>query len=308
MLCDDHLRHRLFHPSNHRIAQARDPLLLLPHLGDRFLQRRRRCRGRGHVHRAGADPALLPAAQDHRFRRRRAPGQQDAGAARPAELVRTGRQRGRAELVEVHRNVPDRLHRVHVHRGARSVGAGDCLTHRLDRAGFVVRPHHRRHRGRGIQRGKVRDHAVSPHRQPRSLPQRLDHLEHRRVLDRGGHHAPAAGGAPKPAYPDVVRLGAGAGEHHLHRIRPQRGRDALACVGEHRVRLAPGGVLTAGVQDTCVLYPRVDGALAHGSGGCVIEVDHAPQVRRARARGTHAPPRRRRRERSPRPSACPRAA
>ena len=102
-----------------------DALCFGRHVGAGFFQCCGQPHGAGHVHGAGANAAFLSPTVDQGMWRRGAFGQEQAHAAGAAEFVAGCRQGCGPELVEVHREFPHHLDRVHVYWGAGGVRPGN---------------------------------------------------------------------------------------------------------------------------------------------------------------------------------------
>ena len=92
----------------------------------------------------------------------------------PAQLVRRQRHKVGAQLLDIDRDFPGRLHRIAVHQGVVAAGAGDHIAHWLQHAGLVVRQHHRdQRRAEAFQlffKSLQVDHAVRVDRDPARHP------------------------------------------------------------------------------------------------------------------------------------------
>ena len=98
------------------------------------------------VQRAGAHAALVAAAVDDRRQQHAripAPHVERADALRPVHLVRAERRQVDLQLVDVERNLADRLHRVGVEQDALLLRDRADLGDRLDDADLVVGGHDR---------------------------------------------------------------------------------------------------------------------------------------------------------------------
>ena len=165
-------------------------------------------------------------------RRRGAFGQEQAHAAGAAEFVAGCRQRCGPELVEVHREFPHHLDRVHVYWGAGGVRPGDHVGQGLDGPGFVIRPHACHDRGGGFEEivGVV-DEAFRGDRHDVELGALVGEVAGGFVdggmLNCGAHHPVVLffAGLPLPHQGNVVGFGAGGGEYHFDGFAPQEGCD-----------------------------------------------------------------------------------
>ena len=113
----------------------------------------------------GADPELLAAAVDDRLDRLAVPHDERADALGapilcPEMVSRVG------QVVERHRDLAERLHRIAVQQHARGAAPGDFF-HRLAHPGLVVHPHHRDRGapGQGRLERVLVEQAVGIHRQ-----------------------------------------------------------------------------------------------------------------------------------------------
>ncbi len=297
--------HGLDDAADEVVAERADPDRVVGLVLDRQLDRGREAGDRRGVDGAAADVALLAAAVRQRGHVDLAAYDQRADAVGSADLVAGERERVDAGGREVDGDGTDGLHGVGVHRDAVLGGDRDDLLDRLEGADLVVGPHHRDQRDRrgvplhgGPQRGDVQAGAGVDRQQLDpgllALPQPVQRVEDRVVLDRGRQDA-GPGGVGRPPGPvdalerQVVGLGATGGEHHLTRAAVQGLRDLLARLLHHPARPAPRGVQRAGVADVeQVLRHRLDGRGEHRRGGSVVEVDRGRQ-RHGRAKRTAVP-------------------
>ena len=175
-----------------------------------------------------------------------------ADAARSAELMRGNDQRVGAELGEVQRQAPGRLHRVDVQRDAVLARHGGGFRDRLNDTRLVVGHHHAEQHAsaagtRMRQRTRNRlqiDDAVLARRQRNHLgARRARRGEHRVVLDRRN-----ADGLPAARHHTIIGFRCAAGEHDLARLGADQRGDLLArgidhgthppALGVHRRRVA----------------------------------------------------------------------
>ena len=91
---------------------------------------------------SAAQTALLTAAADQRVGQMQAgPADQRADALRTADLVRRQRQKIGAQVIEIERDSPRRLDRIHMQKTTRLVDDLSDLADRLNNAGFVIGQH-----------------------------------------------------------------------------------------------------------------------------------------------------------------------
>ncbi len=248
MCARDFLQDALRQPA----AQGRELRPVLLHGFARLGQRGGRADDAGDVLRPGAQAVLLPAAVQARRQRKPFSHVKAAHALRPAEFVRGEREHVDAQLLDVDRHVPDRLHRVGVEQRARLVRG---LRDRPDGhpgTDLVVRRHHAHEGGAFIQRGAHRPRGDAPqtvHAQNlRPIPgaaQGLRRAQNRVVLRRVGNQARAAFRCLHPhgrAQGPVIGFRAAGGEVDFRRLRAQRRGDGRACVVHGAPRPAAGRV------------------------------------------------------------------
>src|ERR1041385_2329547 len=109
----------------------------------------------GQVLAAGAAAALLATTADNRGDLDRAADDQRTDPGRAAELV--GRQADEigADRGSIDRDLAGRLNRIAMEQSTVAMGNGRDFGDRLDRAGFVVRKHHRNQSRAGIGREQL---------------------------------------------------------------------------------------------------------------------------------------------------------
>mgnify|MGYP006943196337 CR=1 FL=1 len=128
--------------TDERIAKLRHTVHVLRHIGAALIQRRRH-RGRGgHVARPGAHITLLRAAVHERLHRRAAAAVERADALRSVELMRREREHIHVIAPHVHRDMPDRLHRVRVEHNAPLAAERANVGNGLNGAELIVGVHY----------------------------------------------------------------------------------------------------------------------------------------------------------------------
>ena len=251
----------------------------------------------GHVHRPGANPALLTATLDLGVERYSSSDDEHTDALRTAELVTRDRDQVPTAREDRHIHprhgldrvgVEDRLGGVRSHRGR-------DVRQRLNRADLVVDCHDRHQCRPGIELPReVSDVDEAYCRHPPlgdPEPLALEPMrgrEHTLVLERRGDHAVQAASACGPGAAldrQVVGLGATRGEHDLVRSGAQHIRDGFARRFERRLRGA-STAMTARRVSRMVGEKRehgLDRLGPHRSTGRVIEVrtgNHLLSLRR----------------------------
>ena len=238
-----------------------------------------------HVLGAGAPVPFLTPAGRGGGEARPAPDPECAGALRAVELVRRDREQIDAERGHVDRQLAGRLHGVGVEQGAVPVRDVGQLRDRLHRADLVVGVHHgdeRRVAGDGRLQSRRLDDAGRPGRQQRRRPappgQRLQRVENRFVLDRGGDEVTASvrrrrlgdaadrqvvGFRSAAREDDVAGPGAEELRHRRARVVERRLGRLAERVDAGRVAEASADRFVHGVGDT-----RID-----RGGGVMIQVD-----------------------------------
>jgi len=177
--------------------------------------------------RARAPSPFVPRAVHERFEPQAGADVESADPLGSVELVRRDGQQVGAELPDPGGDLPHRLRRVEMERNAARPQEGRRLLDRQQRAGLVVRVHHRDQHGAGGQRRLDLPRIDAPmavygedgHDGPQAFEE-SQRLERRRMLHGGGHEVrrldPAPAGLEEgPLDRQVARFAAAAGEDDL---------------------------------------------------------------------------------------------